>query len=189
MDWLGLLGAFGLLALCLRWALRPIPLPASESPEPVLEARYNGRAGLLAFCAGTAGLYWTLGSHGPAFQRTHEVLLSSLLACFGAIALFDRRVKLRIDPVGIRWSRWGGATVHWAELERVDVVKLHGAPQLRLVPVPGFAVNARMPRLLRMHAALSRSFGVDEFTLSTHALDYGLDQIHAVIAEYLYKNK
>jgi len=176
-----LLAAWVVLALFLKRAMRPTPLPAPVSTHPVVEARYNWRLALVAFVAGSLLLcfYWLRpdGLH----QRVHGIGVSLVVVCLAAIGLVDRRVKLRIDEVGIRYSAWGEVTLHWSELARVQIAKGHaGMSQLRLIPVPGLGARERLPWLPRRRGSLG---------LSALFLDYGITQLHAVIAEYLYKKR
>ena len=173
-----LLAAFAVGLVFMGSAMRPTPLPVPASAHPVIEARYNWRLALVALATGSLLLcfYWfgpdpRFGS-GGVFHRVHGIGASLVMISLGAIGLLDRRVKLRVDDVGIRYSPWGDTTLYWSELVSARIVKGHaGLEQIRLRRRRG--LGARTP-----------SFG-----LSALFLDYGVSQLHAVIKEYLYKNR
>ena len=169
------LAAFAALALSLGLALRPTPRPALESTQAVVEARYNWRLALVALVAGSLPLcfYWFGPDHRLGLDDVGAALVVLVL---GAIGLADRRVKLRIDDVGVRSSAWGDTTVYWSELVSVRIVKIRaGLEQVQLIPVAG---------------ALARLQGQRDYLgLSALFLDHSVNQLHAAIAEHLYKNK
>jgi hypothetical protein len=103
---------------------------------------------------------------------------------WGAWFVLDRRVKLRIDTIGIRYSRWGDMTLQWAELAGVEIRTFRGAPFIYLLPEPGAGLRTRLPLLWRLAGKFSKLARADEFSISGAGLEHGAWQLYEAISFY-----
>jgi hypothetical protein len=111
-----------------RWAFRPIGLDLTAVPWPIVESRYNWRLGAWLLALGAILLFLSTFDILPSFSRRSLVIVGVVALPWGAWFVLDRRVKLRIDTIGIRYSRWGDMTLQWAELAGVEIRTFRGAP-------------------------------------------------------------
>ncbi len=148
---------------------------------PVLELRNDRRLGWL-----------TLAVAVPALAV--GVWTGSALALFAAVAalfvglwnLLDRRVKLRVDEVGILYARWGETPVQWSEIAGFETKKLRGVEQVAIVPRDPELLLQRMTGPQRWASRLAALGWSSRFVLSTSGLERGtaglgelLRRIHA----------
>jgi hypothetical protein len=132
----------------------------------------------------------------PSFASMtgHLVWTTQLVGVSGMLA--DRRVKLRIDDVGVRYSRWGDFTIPWAELRGAEVGDVRrNELVIQLLTREELDLTARVPLFWRMCGWIMRPAGVDEFSIAAAGLEHGLDHIlgeirsHLATAEGGYRNK
>ncbi len=146
---------------------------------PVLELRNNRRLGWL-----------TLGVSVPALAL--GLWAGSAPALFaGAVALFvglwnllDRRVKLRVDEVGILYARWGETPVQWSEIAGFETKKLRGVEQVAIVPRDPELLLQRMTAPQRLASRLASLGWRSRFVLSTAGLERGTADLLALLRAY-----
>lgn len=98
--------------------------------------------------------------------------------------LLDRRPKLRVDEMGIRYSRWGGILVQWSEISHFEVRRRWGAERLVAIPMNITLLRNRVPTLWRINAHLNRLLGPGEFTIDAGGLDSGMVEIEGILSHY-----
>jgi hypothetical protein len=152
----------------------------------VLESHYSRRVALLLIGLGVfVALLPNIISIRGHMVWTAQLVGVSCLATAGWM-LIDRRVKLRIDDVGIRYSRWGDFTIPWAELQGAEVREVRrNAPVVQLLTREEFDLHARVPLFWRLCGSIMRPSGVDEFAIAAGGLEHGVEQIRAVIHSHL----
>ena len=153
--------------------------------KPPLESHYNRRmalsmVGVGVFLLGVSG-FVKLGGFRLGMAR----LVGAACLPVGGWMLLDRRVKLRIDEVGIRYSRWGDLTIPWGELQGAEIRTVRNAQHVQLLPRPEFDLHARVPLFWRMVGATMKPLGLDEFSIAAGALEHGVEQVLAAIRDHL----
>lgn len=133
----------------------------------VLLARTDWRLGLLTsgVSIGALLVWLWLGSWALLAVGVLGLLV-------GLWALLDRRVKLRVDEVGIWYARWG-TTVQWGEIEAIGTRTLRGTEQVCVVPSSPERIVERMPTWCRVTSWLTERGWSSRFVLSTTSLEIG----------------
>jgi hypothetical protein len=167
-----------------RWAFRPVRLDLDAVQWPIVESRYNWRLGAWLLALGAIFLFLSRFDVLPPFSRRSLVLLSAVVLPCGGWLVLDRRVKLRIDSIGIRYSRWGDVTLQWSELAGVEIRTFRGAPFIHVLPEPTAGLRTRLPLPWRLAGAVSRLGRADEFSISGAGLEHGVLQLYAAISSY-----
>jgi hypothetical protein len=117
----------------------------------------------------------------------HEIVPSTvggiaLLICLWN--LLDRRVKLRIDELGIRYSRWGNILLQWAEIEAIETRAFRGIDQVCVIPSNPSKVLERMPFINRLMSWLAERVWSSRFVISTAGMEHGTPVLLKVIQKY-----
>ena len=167
-----------------RWAFRPVGLDLDAVEFPIVESRYNWRLGAWLLALGAIFLFLSTFDVLPPFSRGSLVVLSAVAIPCGGWLVLDRRVKLRIDSVGIRYSRWGDTTLQWSELAGVEIRTFRGAPFIHVLPEPSAGLRTRLPLLWRLAGAISKLGRADEFSISGAGLEHGVLQLYEAITSY-----
>lgn len=124
-----------------RWASRPAAVDVANAEYPVVESRYNWRFGMWGITLSVILVIFSCFETIPSSSRNISGVLGILCASIGGWLIIDRRVKLRIDQVGIRNSQWGDSTLLWSEVVEVEIGQLRNVPFIRVVPVPAAATR------------------------------------------------
>lgn len=146
---------------------------------PVVELRHDRRMAAVAAGASLLAL-------GVGFWLDGAFLLGLgvVLLLVAAFLFFDRRVKLRIDEVGILYCRWGRTPVQWSEIESIETRALRGTEQVCVIPRDPALILERMPRWHRLSTHLIRIVWRCRFIISTSALEGGTPAAAATLRRY-----
>ncbi len=146
---------------------------------PVLELRNNRRLGWL-----------TLGVAAPALAlglvagRALALFAGAAALAVGLWNLVDRRIKLRVDEVGILYARWGHAPVQWSEIAAFETKRLRGVEQVAIVPHDPDLLLQRMSGPQRWASRLAALGWSTRFVLSTAGLERGTADLVALLRAY-----
>lgn len=99
-------------------------------------------------------------------------------------SLLDRRPKLRVDEMGIRYSRWGWILVQWSEISHFEVRRFWGTEHITAIPINTTRLHDRVPTAWRINGYLSRLLGLGEFAIQAGGLDGGIVEIQAILSHY-----
>jgi len=146
---------------------------------PVLESRLDRRQGVLTagVCAAVLGL-------GLWLQHFLITMLGSAGLAVGLWSLLDRRVKLRVDGIGIWYSEWGASPVQWAEIAGVETRVFRGTEQICMLPREPDLLLARMPPGFRWKSWLVDRFWHCRFVISTARLEHGTPLLVEILRRY-----
>ncbi len=146
---------------------------------PVLESRLDRRLGLAAGGICAAGLLLGL-SLGYYFL----IVIGALGVGLGLWPLLDRRVKLRVDGIGIWYSEWGRTPVQWAEIAGLETRTLRGTEQICVVPHDPAVLLTRMPPGFRWQSWLTKKVWRCRFVISSTRLEHGTPLLLDVLQQY-----
>ena len=147
---------------------------------PVLESRLDRRLGLVAASICGLGLLvglW-LGFH-------FLVAIGALGLGLGLWPSLDRRVKLRVDGIGIWYSEWGPSPLQWAEIAGFEIRALRGTEQICVVPHDPTVLLTRMPPGFRWKSWLTGKLWRCRFVLSSARLEHATPYLLEVLQRYL----
>ena len=146
---------------------------------PVLESRLDRRLGLVASSICGAGLLL-----GLWLEHYLLIVIGSVGLAIGLWAVLDRRVKLRVDGIGIWYSEWGSSPVQWAEIAGLETRVLRGVEQICVVPRDPSVLLARMPPALRWKGWITKKVWRCRFVISSTRLEHGTALLIAVLRRY-----
>ena len=161
---------------------------------PSLEARPSRRAAwvLAGLCFGLSLIGWfAMGVIPSPSTRDHATYpltgLDSVLACFGAAAVFRRRgagdvVRIRADANGLLVPSFSPQTIPWSAIAGFQWYRLGVQKIIRFALHDGAAFE----RTTGAAAALERLEGTSygDFGVNMTYLDHNLDQLLAVLRHY-----
>ena len=149
------------------------------SELPVLESRLDRRLSLAggSICAGglLVGLW---------LESLFLIAIGALGLAVGLWTLFDRRVKLRVDAIGIYYSEWGSSPVQWAEIGSIEPRTLQGTEQICLVPREPAVLLTRMPPGFRWKSWLTTKVWRCRFVISSSRLEHGTPALLDILQRY-----
>lgn len=145
----------------------------------VLELRQNRRLGALTAAISAAvlglGIWW---------QATAAIALGAVGLAIAAWSLLDRRVKLRIDEVGILYVRWGHTPVQWSEIAAIEKRTFRGVEQVCIVAVNPSLILERMPAQARWASWIADKIWSCRFVISTAGLERGTPWLLEAMRRY-----
>lgn len=155
---------------------------------PRLELHYNRPifAILLVACSLVLLLELLSGTHTVSAGSLFRYFLCAVGIPLGLVGLLDRRPKLVIDEVGVRYAWWGNILVQWAELSHFEVRRMRFTQTSQVVAVPKnpALLRTRLPPFWRVNGYIARLMGLGEFTITAGGLEGGVDQIVAILEHY-----
>lgn len=146
---------------------------------PVWESRLDWRLGLVAASICAAGLL--LGIWLEYYVLT---AVGGIGLAIGLWSLLDRRVKLRVDGIGIWYSEWGSSPVQWAEIAGLETRTLRGTRQICVVPHDPAMLLTRMPPGFRWKSWLTKKVWRCRFVISSTRLEHGTPALLGVLQRY-----
>lgn len=146
---------------------------------PAWESRLDRRLGLAAAAVCAAGLVLGIWLDYPFLIAVGAVGLA-----IGLWSVFDRRVKLRVDGIGIWYSEWGRSPVQWAEIAGLETRTLQGTEQICVVPRDPAALLRRMPPGFRWKSWLTEKTWGCRFVISSTRLEHGTPALLGVLRQY-----
>ena len=146
---------------------------------PVWESRLDRRLGLLAASICAAALLL-----GLWLEHDLLIVLGFLGLAIGLWALLDRRVKLRVDGIGIWYSEWGSSPVQWAEIAGLETRAFRGTEQICVLPHDPALLLTRMPPGFRWKSWLTKKVWRCRFVISTNRLEHGTPVLFEIIQRY-----
>lgn len=144
----------------------------------ILVARTDWRLGLLTLGISIGALLLWLWVSSPVLL---VVGVFGLLV--GVWAVLDRRIKLRVDEIGVWYARWG-TTVQWGEIEAIETRTLRGTEQVCVVPKSPERIIERMPPWCRLTSWLTERGWSSRFVLSTTSLEQGTPALLDFLRRY-----
>lgn len=146
---------------------------------PVLESRLDRRLGLIAGSICGAGLLL-----GLWLDYSFLIVVGAIGLGIGLWPLLDRRVKLRVDGIGIWYSEWGRTPVQWAEIAGLETRTLQGTEQICVVPRDPAVLLTRMPPGFRWKSWLTKKTWRCRFVISSTRLEHGTPPLLDVLRRY-----
>lgn len=156
-----------------------LPEQAQMTNLKVLELRNNRRLGVLTAVVSIPAI--VVGLWGRAYVPLGFGTVALLVGLWN---LLDRRVKLRVDELGIRYARWGGILLQWAEIEAVETRTFRGVAHVCIVPVNPAGVLERMPFIHRLMSWVAARAWSSRFVISTAGMEQGTAVLLKVIQQY-----
>jgi len=120
----------------------------------------------------------SLGGLVPAPEFRAAVLLV-------AVGIFDRRIKLALLDVGVRYAQWGSAVVPWQEFSAYRWATWRRSPYLQLVPRQTSRTLDSYSLFGKLNHRLARIIGAPEFGIAVTALDISDAELAERISQYL----
>jgi len=145
----------------------------------VLELRNNRRLGILTVTFSIPAIL--IGLWG---QEIVPLTVGGIALLIGLWNLLDRRVKLRVDELGIRYSRWGNILLQWAEIEAIETRAFRGIDQVCIIPINPSNVLERMPFINRLMSWIAEKGLSSRFVISTAGMEHGTPVLLKVIQSY-----
>ena len=145
----------------------------------VLELRNNRRLGVLTVTFSIPAIL--IGLWG---QEIVPLTVGGIALLIGFWNFLDRRVKLRVDELGIRYSRWGNILLQWAEIEGIETRTFRGVEQVCVIPSNPSKVMERMPFLNRLMSWIAGKGWSSRFIISTAGMEHGTPVLLKKIQRY-----
>jgi len=145
----------------------------------ILELRNNRRLGVLTVTFSIPAIL--IGLWG---QEIVPLTVGGIALLIGLWNLLDRGVKLRVDELGIRYSRWGNILLQWAEIEGIEIRTFRGVDQVCVRPSNPSKVLERMPFISRLMSWIAGKGWSSRFVISTAGMEHGTPVLLKVIQGY-----
>ncbi len=145
----------------------------------VLELRTSRRLGAITAVVSAAVL-----AVGVWMQAPVAIVIGVAGLGIGFWSLLDRRVKLRIDEVGILYVRWGHTPVQWSEIAAIEKRTFRGVEQVCIVPVQPSLIVERMPAQARWASWIAARVWSCRFVISTAGLEQGTPWLIELMRRY-----
>lgn len=144
-----------------------------------LELRNNRRLGVMTIMASLPAIAVGIWS-----QDNIPLFFGVVALLVGLWNLLDRRVKLRVDELGIRYARWGNILLQWAEIQAVETRTFRGVEHICIIPAYPSRVLDRMPLINWLMSWMGALGWKSRFIISTAGMEQGTEALLKVIQKY-----
>ena len=112
------------------------------------------------------------------------IVMAAIGLALGLWPLLDRRIKLRVDGLGIWYSDWGRTPVQWAEIAGIEIRELRVTEQICDLPHDPAVLLTRMPPGFRWKSWLTKKIWQCRFIISSTRLEHETPFLLDVLQRY-----
>lgn len=161
-------------------------MATSRDGRTEVHARNSRKVFKINLAVGCIGL--VLAIFFETFRSPYAIVVFVAAFLLGAAGIFDRRLKLTLLDVGVRYAQWGSVFVPWQEFSGYRWATWRNSPYLQLVPRQPTRTLNSFSLAGKLNQRLARIIGVSAFGVAVTPLDVSRSELEECVSRYLQKH-